>query len=319
MILTITLNPSMDHSYLTETFSLGKMTRFDNPYISIGGKGINAGRVSALSGSEVILAGFLGGNNGHLIQEILQAEDRYQLEFLPIDGVSRNAITIMHDNDAHTEIVEKGPLVTPHAEQKLYDHLTHLLSTQPIEVICVSGSVNTEDPDFYSHLLDHLRKLTSADFPILMDVSGLQLLRLLQNQKNRPTLIKPNLHELTELIEQEDLTKKQVSIILESTLFKNIDIVMVSCGGDGAVIKVNDRLFEVELPKIKIVNTTGCGDATVGGAAYAMSQNFSIEETIKYAMACGMSNATFKTNGMIDQLQVEQFVSAISIKEKQLI
>lgn len=319
MILTITLNPSMDHSYLTDTFTLGKMTRFDNPHISIGGKGINAGRVAALSGSQVILTGFLGGNNGRYIREILTAEQRYQLEFLPIDGVSRNAITIMHDQGTHTEIVEKGPLVTPQAKAELYHQLKHLLQIHPIEVICISGSVNSEEPGFYSDLLDYLRDLTSPEFPILLDVSGVQLLRLLQNPNNRPTMIKPNNHELAELVEQDCSTKEQIQAALESPLFKDIEIVMVSRGSKGALIKLKDRLLDVQIPQIEFVNTTGCGDATVGGVAYGLSQQWSLEETIKYAMACGMSNATFKTNGIIDKTQVKQFATTVLIREAQLV
>ena len=44
MILTITLNPSMDHNYLVSSLNLDQVNRVENPHTSIGGKGINAGR-----------------------------------------------------------------------------------------------------------------------------------------------------------------------------------------------------------------------------------------------------------------------------------
>lgn len=108
MILTVTLNPSMDYSYIVPSLKLDQVNRVDNPHTSIGGKGINAGRVIAQSGEKVLLTGILGGPVGKTILDTLLAENRYLLDFLTIDGNSRNAITIMHDGNIHTELVEKG-------------------------------------------------------------------------------------------------------------------------------------------------------------------------------------------------------------------
>ncbi|MCF7546374.1 hypothetical protein L3X09_05325 [Enterococcus faecium] len=38
MILTITMNPSIDSIYFTKHFELGTMTRFDSPVRYVGGK-----------------------------------------------------------------------------------------------------------------------------------------------------------------------------------------------------------------------------------------------------------------------------------------
>ena len=90
---------------------------------------------------------------------------------------------------------------------------------------------------------------------------------------------------------------------------------MISQGGDGALVKHGMIIYDVQIPKVDIVNTTGCGDSTVGGMAYAISQNYSIEEALKYAMACGISNSLFETNGTIDKSQVSQFIESIQITE----
>lgn len=40
MILTITLNPSMDYNYLVSSLTLDQVNRVENPHTSIGVKGL---------------------------------------------------------------------------------------------------------------------------------------------------------------------------------------------------------------------------------------------------------------------------------------
>ncbi|WP_313631551.1 1-phosphofructokinase family hexose kinase [Enterococcus devriesei] len=315
MILTITLNPSMDYNYLVSSLTLDQVNRVENPHTSIGGKGINAGRVIAQSGEKVILTGILGGPVGQNILDTLIGEDRYQLEFLTVDGNSRNAITIMHDDDIHTELVERGLYLSKKDEARFFQHLALLLNKYPINVICVSGSVNSDDPNFHSKLLQFLRERLGNEFPILMDISGEQLENCLANPAIRPSFIKPNTHELSELIGKEIDSLEEIITILETDLFAEIETIMISCGGDGAIVKHNETIYNVRIPEVPIVNTTGCGDSTVGGMAYAISQNFSIEDAIKYAMACGISNAQFETNGTIDKEQLKTFIPDIRLEK----
>nr|HPJ00816.1 PfkB family carbohydrate kinase [Enterococcus sp.] len=69
------------------------------------------------------------------------------------------------------------------------------------------------------------------------------------------------------------------------------------------------------IPTIDIVNTTGSGDASVGGFAHAIENNFSLENTFKYSMACGMSNAQHGEVGFINKTDVETFVKQIQVKK----
>lgn len=123
MIVTVTMNPSIDLAYFINHFKLGRMNRFESPTKSVGGKGINAGRTAALSGSKVRLTGFLAGDIGELVARYLQAENLFTLDMIDTTGETRNAITIMHDNNTHTEIVESGPEIT---DQEVYQLLEKL-------------------------------------------------------------------------------------------------------------------------------------------------------------------------------------------------
>lgn len=71
-----------------------------------------------------------------MILDTLIAEGRYQLEFLPVEGNSRNAITIMHDGNTHTELVEKGLYLSKENEQLFFQHVASLLkNTQLIRFV----------------------------------------------------------------------------------------------------------------------------------------------------------------------------------------
>ena len=68
MIISLTLNPSVDYLYEIDSFQLGKLNRFKNPVRMVGGKGINAGRTASILGSKVWATGVLAGKNGELVR-----------------------------------------------------------------------------------------------------------------------------------------------------------------------------------------------------------------------------------------------------------
>ena len=73
MILTVTLNPSIDISYSLEKFHLDTVNRTAEVRKTAGGKGLNVTRVLAESGEEVIATGFIGGTTGQYLIEHLPA------------------------------------------------------------------------------------------------------------------------------------------------------------------------------------------------------------------------------------------------------
>ncbi|MCD5003432.1 1-phosphofructokinase family hexose kinase [Enterococcus saccharolyticus] len=315
MIVTVTMNPSIDLAYFINHFQLGKMNRFDSPTKSVGGKGINAGRTAALSGSEVVLTGFLAGDIGDLVERYLEAENLFKLDMIPTSGETRNAITIMHDNNTHTEIVESGPEISDNEVYQLLEKLKKLYQHEQLKVICISGSINSKNEQIYLEMLTYIREHIDQNIPVFMDISGKQLLSLLKNSHYKPSFIKPNVHELGEILQKEIKTKKQAYKELSHPYFSGIDYMMISCGNEGALCKVGSDIYDITIPAIDIVNTTGSGDASVGGFAHAVEHNFSLENIFKYSMACGMSNAQHGEVGFINKADTEQFMQQIQVKK----
>ncbi|MBV7389134.1 MULTISPECIES: 1-phosphofructokinase family hexose kinase [Enterococcus] len=315
MILTITMNPSMDFAYFIDHFNVGKMNRFESPTKSVGGKGVNAGRTAAISGSKVLLTGFLGGDFGSLVNKYLLQENLFELDMLQAKGETRNAITIMHDNHTHTEIVESGPKISDDETSILMEKIMQKNKQKKINLVCISGSVNSDNPQLYLQMLNYIRENIDADIPVFMDVSGVQLTSLLKSENYKPNFIKPNVHELSEILDKKIETKEQARGELNHPYFAGIQYIMISCGSEGALCKVNNDFYDIEIPKIDITNTTGSGDASVGGFAHAIEQNFKLEDALKYSMACGMSNAQHGEVGVIDVNDVKKFIKMITVKK----
>ncbi|ALS02433.1 1-phosphofructokinase [Enterococcus silesiacus] len=314
MILTVTLNPSIDSIYFTDTFVLGEMNRCNNPIKAIGGKGINAGRTAAILGGDVTTTGVLAGINGKFIQAELEQEP-FKSAFFPISGESRNAVTVMDQEKNQTEIVELGPEITDTTAKKIIDTVIDFSFKQKeAPVIALCGSANTKNEHLYQDYLQQLQDQLGPTVKILTDISGKQLQNVV-NGTIKPYFIKPNIHEFAELVNRPLTSKQDVIEQLNHPLLVGIPFILVSCGGEGAVAKYHERIFDVGIPAIDIINPTGSGDATVGGVAFAIDQGLSIEETLRYGMACGMSNALEQAVGYVSVEIVDTLKHNIVIHE----
>ena len=315
MIISLTLNPSVDYLYEIDSFQLGKLNRFKNPVRMVGGKGINAGRTASILGSKVWATGVLAGKNGELVRSILEKE-KFSIDFLDIDGETRNAITIMHNNGIQTEMIEVGPYVNETIEEEILKKIIQQnnISTN-IEVICLCGSVNSKNENLYQNFIKIIKKKLGNDIKILADISRTQLKNVLESDY-KPYFIKPNIHEFSEIIDTVVNTKEEIVYHLKnSNLFDGVPLIIVSCGEDGAIAKFNKEIYDLEIPTIDLVNTTGSGDATVGGVAYALDNKLTTEEILRYAMASGVANAMEEAVGFVDKKNVDDIKNKIIIKK----
>lgn len=313
MIITVTMNPSMDYSYAIPHFQLGATNRFQEPIQSVGGKGINAGRTAALSGSQVMVTGFLAGDQGELVSKYLKRENLFTINMIKTTGQTRNAISIMHDNGTHTEIVEEGPQISDIEVERLITDIERTCAAEEVELICISGSINSENQQIYSEMLRLIRERISETLPVMMDISGEKLAALLRKDGLKPSFIKPNIPELADILDKPLTSKAEALQELSNPLFDGIDYIMISCGSEGSLCRMKDTYFDVEIPKIDVRNTTGSGDASVGGFMHALVSGFSEEDILKYSMACGMSNAQHGEVGIIDPDSVKTFCEAIKV------
>lgn len=93
MIVTVTMNPSIDISYPLDTLRLDTVNRTDQVTKTAGGKGLNVTRVIHDLGGDVLATGVLGGFHGAFIADQLRQAGIKQ-EFTAIKEETRDSIAI---------------------------------------------------------------------------------------------------------------------------------------------------------------------------------------------------------------------------------
>ena len=306
-ILTVTLNPAIDISYPLETFHLNTVNRVAQVGKTAGGKGLNVSRVLKELGADVLATGFVDDILGAEIVENLKSEG---IDSPPptISGKTRNCIAILHEGQ-QTEILEKGPRILREEAEGFIDNFKAMLAE--VEAIAISGSL----PDglqetFYSDLIAIANKQEKT---VVLDCSGRTLEAVLKNPE-KPSVIKPNLEELTDLLGKE-VTLENIKESLQDRLFNGIEWIVVSLGKDGAFAKVSDDFYRVQIPKIDVVNPVGSGDATVAGLVYGISQHERVENTLKRANVCGMLNAQEAKTGHINKANYQTLFDQLKVEK----
>jgi ribokinase len=73
----------------------------------------------------------------------------------------------------------------------------------------------------------------------------------------------------------------------KSLLERGVKNVIVTLGSQGALLVTSTQVTLVNTFQVKVVDTTAAGDAFIGGFAYSLLQNKSLEESVRYGCACG--------------------------------
>ena len=309
MILTITLNPSVDIAYQLDTFHLDTVNRVENVQKTAGGKGLNVTRVLKQIGEDVVATGFIGGEIGSYVKKQLTRND-IKNSFVEIGNETRNCIAVLHDGK-QTEILEQGPTIQEHEALNFIEHLEIILNN--VDVVVISGSLPKGlANNYYVKIIELCKKCGVA---VVLDCSGKALKNVLESQQ-KPTVIKPNTEELSQLIGKnvtDDI--QELKAVLSGQLFQGIDWIVVSLGAKGAFAKHNDKFYRVKIPKINVVNPVGSGDSTVAGIAASLAHALPDAELLKKANVLGMLNAQEEQTGYVNLEHSEVLYSQIEVEE----
>lgn len=312
MILTITTNPSLDIIYRTKTFSIGVTNRETSHQKVVGGKGINAARVvSTLNGSKkssVIATGFVETDGYDMFEKEMYD---YQItdKFIKIPGKIRYCYQIYDQDKRKTELNEIGTQVSYESSNSLLQQISTLKN---LTAVSINGSIASGLPQNYYSLLIEKIRTTAPNAKIILDTSGSALHETLKST-SKPDIIKPNNAELSDLLGYRIEENPNSALkALQDKQLEGIPMVVVSLGATGAVVKIqhgnNPDFYFVKTRALDAKNTQGAGDSTVGGMLYAIDQDLSNLQIIKYGMAAGMANVIEQKTGYINTEDVSAFV-----------
>ena len=309
MILTATLNPSLDIAYLIKDFRLDTVNRVLEIQKTPGGKGLNVTRVLSQLNEPVLVTGLLGGKLGEYMQERLD-DAGVRHDFHKIKGETRNCIAILHDG-MQTELLEAGPVISEEEYQGFLKHFETII--KEADTVVFSGSLPTGiDSSCYAELTALCGK---ENIPVVLDCSGEALEKALQAEV-KPAVIKPNTEELGQLLSKE-ISKDNESLkaCLNEDIFKGVEWIVVSLGKDGCFANHNDKFWRVSIPTIKVVSPVGSGDSTVAGIASGLENGYDDEKLLKHANTLGMLNAMEKKTGFVNMANYDMLFEQITVTE----
>ena len=308
MILTVTMNPSIDVSYPLNQLNIDTVNRVTKVSKTAGGKGLNVSRVLSQLDASLTATGVIGGHFGDYLTEQLD-KDGIPHSFSKIAGETRSCIAILHEGK-QTEILESGPEVSKEEQTEFIANFEKLLTDT--DYITISGSLPKGiGHNFYSLLIE---KATAADVKVLLDTSG-ETLKTSIESAYKPFLIKPNETEIADLLGKEINSESELMDALEDEEFDGIEWIVVTLGADGAIVKKGKDYYKVSIPTIEVVNAVGSGDSTIAGLAFALAENKSPEDVMKSGMVTGMLNTQEEKTGFINVDNYDSLFNQIKVEK----
>lgn len=278
-IITLTVNPALDKSTHFKGLVAEQKIRCEEPRFDAGGGGINVSKAISRLGGASIAIFTSGGPSGKMLEELVGKES-IDFQAISVQNWTRESFVAVDENtNSQYRFGFTGGEITNEEEQAFLDAVANLKS----KFIVASGSLNEGlSSDFYQKIAE-IAKQSGAK--LIVDTSGDALKKVLETGAY---LIKPNVGELAKLIGVDQLEMEEVNEAAKQIIAKGgAEIVVVSLGPQGAVLVTKDTYEFVPAPNVAKKSTVGAGDSMVGGMVWALSQNKSMKDVIRWGVACG--------------------------------
>ena len=271
MIVTVTMNPAIDKTIEIDRLNRGNLNRIEKIEYDAGGKGINVSKTIRELGGESIATGFLGGNAGRVIEEVLDSRG-IKHDFVWVDGETRTNTKVCEQDGTVTELNEKGPEITPEQLTNLLEKLDDLADDNVLFILAGSIPGNMEK-DIYARIIERVHKKGAK---VLLDADG-ELFR--KGLEQKPDMIKPNQWEIEELQGfSHGVSDKKLINVAEKMQTEGI-------GKNGALFVCGSYVAKGMPLKVDVHSTVGAGDAMVAAMAYSFEKKMEPRETARLCMA----------------------------------
>lgn len=163
--------------------------------------------------------------------------------------------------------------------------------------------LDSDNPELIEYLVTKFRGKTKF---ILDPVSATKAVKVKDLVKYFHT-IKPNRIEAGAMCGFEIKTDEDLRKAGQMFIDMGVTNVFISLDADGIYYKTKDEEGKIKTKPIVVKNVTGAGDSFVAGVGYGYMNNYSIKDTVKYAIA--MSNITITHEDTINPLMSEAYVN----------
>lgn len=311
-IATVTLNPAIDQTVRASNFQLNTVNRARSMHFAAGGKGVNVASFLADAGCEVTVTGFLGEENSQIFEQLFKRkniEDR----FIRVPGNTRIGVKIVDEANRHTtDINLPGLPPGEEAVKELLETIEHLSDT--CDWFVLSGTLPPGIPEnIYATIITRLKAYGKK---VVLDTSNNALRNGLLAT---PTIIKPNIDELQQLVGQTLADEAEIENAARSLLNRGIEMVVISMGEQGAMFVTQTATLVAIPPTVKVKSTVGAGDAMVSGLIAGQIQNLDLPDIARLATAYSLTAITRDGSSTLEPAILQAYIQQVSIQDRSAI
>lgn len=281
MIYTVTMNPTLDITYVLEEITFGESVRAKNVIKTPGGKGINVSRALRAMGTDSIALTMVGGHVGDEVLDLLQDEGLI-MQVVRIKNETRTNVIVLGEKDGRELMIRAaGPPVEKDETERVSDLVFQIAQTP--EVLVLSGSIppGISDDIYYTLTIEGKRRGSK----VVVDCHGEPLRRAI---KAGPYMIKPNIAEFSELAGHDLRTDSEVAAFARALLDEGMQMIVVSMGKRGALLVTKDVVLRGTVPAVHD-DAVGAGDSMVAGMVMGFVQSLPLERVFQIGLGFSVS------------------------------
>lgn len=313
-LITVTPNPAIDHTVSLDRLEPGAVHRARAEQFEAGGKGIGVAAVAAALGLRTAASGWLGDQNPQLFERAF-AERGIADAMVRVPGRTRTNIKLADaergdSTDINLAGIAFDAQATAQAEAALLARLAPLVGEGTWCTLAGSlpPGVGVES------LLRLAEALRASGARLMVDTGGKVLGELLDRLPAAPDFLKPNRAELEELVGQPLPAAADVARAALALRARGVGLVVVSLGGDGAVIAGEGGCWLALPPRVPVATTVGAGDALVAGTLVALVEGRDFPEAAVFGMACAAARIQRIAPGLPPRAEIEALAARIALQ-----
>lgn len=257
MIVTVTLNPSVDRTLEIDALVHGRVNRAVDAHLDPGGKGVNVSRALVANGVDTRAILPCGGDEGDQLVRLLRDEG-VALTAVPIAGRTRSNVTLVEPDGTVTKVNESGPRLSD-AEFDVVAATTRAAATEADWVVVSGTATPGVTPADFGRFC---RELVESGARLAVDTSGEPLRAA---ALAGAAVVKPNRHELAEVTGTVLESLSDVIAACQTLRSWGAGAVLASLGSKGAVLVAESTVLIGEPPTVVTRSAVGAGDAMLAG------------------------------------------------------
>ena len=290
MIVTLTLNPSLDRTLELPQLLRGEVLRTAAPVVEPGGKGVNVVRALSAHGVPALAVLPVAGPEGEELARLL-AESEVPVRLVPVSGRSRTNTAVIEADGTVTKLNEPGPELAAADLEAVVDVL--LGAVRAGDWVVLSGSLPPAVDGL--DLAAVIRRATAHGALVAVDSSDAALEAAVAAA---PRIVKPNREELSTLVGAPLGTLREVIAAADRVRESGVERVLVSLGADGAVLVGPGEPIVGACSVATVRSTVGAGDCLLAGYLAAITRGADESAALLEGLSWGAAAAATPATGI---------------------